>query len=57
MDLILIGTSVGIALVIFLIGYFTGVNRAKSNFIKLSLKHKISLLKKNKPEDLEYGNK
>ena len=58
MDLSLIGIYTGIAGVIFVIGYFTGINRAKTNFIKLMMKYNVTIVKtKNKPKDLEYGNK
>lgn len=58
MDWNLIGICGSIGLIIFLIGYFTGVNRAKTNFLKLMMKYNVTIIKKkDKPSDLEYGKK
>ena len=55
MDWTLIGIGTGVLLVVFLVGYFAGISRAKTKLINMLLKHKTILAKKDKSQDLEYG--
>jgi len=54
-DWTLIGIGTGVLLVVFLVGYFAGISRAKTKLINMLLKHKTILAKKDKSQDLEYG--
>jgi len=52
MDWIFIGYSAVVGLFIYIVGYFTGKNKAHKEFIKLLIKYKRKV-----PADLECGQK
>ncbi len=62
MDWTLVGCIGGIGLLIYLVGYFTGKNKAMKECVKMILTYEIKFgreiaNKSKKPSDLEYGKK